>query len=120
MTAAQLDVRAEPATGQPFDVWLSQELLARGTGDSMARFALTYLNSGSTDPNGLPSLIAPRYNVTDPEAIFRLREPQLLNWAKNLEALSTVAGMVMPGIRELTEPEQRNLRRVYRKLYRKA
>jgi hypothetical protein len=122
MTAAQLAVRAEPATGQSFQGWLSEELSLRGTGGNMSRFALTHLNLDSIDPNSLLllSLIAPRYSVTDPEAVFRLKEPQLLNWANNLHALSTVAGMIIPGIRELTEPEQRNLRHVYRKLYRKA
>src|SRR6266404_5584550 len=115
----QLAVKAEPATGQSFQGWLSEELSACGTGGA-SLFTLTYSNASSDDPEGLPSLIARRCGITDPEAGFRLQEPQLLNWVSNLRGLSAVAGMIIPGIRELTEPEQRNLRRVYWKLYRKA
>lgn len=111
----QLAVRAEPATGQSFDCWLNEELSACGTGGT-SLFKLTYLNASES----LPSLIAQQYNITDPEAGFRLREPQLLNWARNLHGLNTVAGMMIPGIRELTGAEQRNLRNIYQKLYRKA
>jgi len=115
----QLAVKAEPATGQSFQGWLSQELSASGTG-GVSLFTLTYLNASSHDPEGLPSLLARRCGITDPEASLRLQEPQLLNWARNLHGLSAVAGMIIPGIRDLTEPEQRSLRHVYRKLYRKA
>jgi hypothetical protein len=115
----QLAARAVPATGQSFQGWLSEELSSCGTG-GVSLFTLTYLNASSNDPEGLPSLIVHRCGVTDPQAAFRLQEPQLLNWAKNLDGLSTMAGMIIPGIRGLTEPEQRNLRHVYRKLYRKA
>jgi hypothetical protein len=111
----QFAVRTEPATGQSFDCWLSEELSACGTGGT-SLFTLTYFHASE----GLPSVIAQRYNVTDPEAGFRPREPQLFNWAKNYQKLNTVAGMIIPGIRELTGAEQSNLRSVYQKLYRKA
>jgi len=109
-----LPVRAQPAIGQSFNCWLSEELSACGTGGTL--FTLTYLNASE----GLPSVIARHFNITDPEAGFRPREPQLFNWARNLEELNTVAGMIIPGIRELTGAEQRNLRNIYQKLYRKA
>ena len=116
----QLPVRAEPATGQSFECWLSEELSACGTGGTGGRslFTLTYLNASMG--NDLPSLIAHRHSVTDPEAGFRLKEPQLLDWVRNLHGLNAVAGMIIPGIRELTAPEQRNLRTIYSKLYRRA
>lgn len=115
MAPAQFAVRAEPATGQSFDCWLTEELSTCGTGCT-SLFTLTYLNANE----GLPSVIARHYNVTDPHAGFRAREPELLNWARNLQELNTVAGMIIPGIRELTGAEQRNLRGIYQKLYRKA
>jgi hypothetical protein len=74
----------------------------------------------ATLSDALPSVIASRLDVTDPQAGLRLKEPQLLNWSRNLHGLNTVAGMIIPGLREITEPEQRNLRNIYRKLYRKA
>lgn len=76
--------------------------------------------AASVDLDSLASLVAYRRCITDPEAGFRLREPELLNWTKNLHDLNAVTGVILPGIRELTEPEQRNLRGVYQKLYRKA
>lgn len=115
----QLAVGAQPATGQSFECWLNEELSARGTG-SVSLFKLTYWQTDSNDQQSLPSLIARRHNVTDPEAGFRFKQGELLSWTKDLHSLNTVAGMIFPGIRELTEPEQRNLRNVYRKLYRKA
>jgi hypothetical protein len=90
-----------------------------GTG-GLSLFTLTYSNASLGADEGLPSLIAHRNSVTDPEAGFRLKEPQLLSWVRNRHALNTVAGMIIPGIRELTEPEQRNLRNIYSKLYRRA
>lgn len=74
----------------------------------------------SEEANSLASLIAYRHGITDPDAGFRLREPEMLNWTRNLHDLSVVSRMILPGIRELTEPEQRNLRGIYKKLYRKA
>jgi hypothetical protein len=118
ITPPQLTVRAEPATGQSFECWLTEGLSTSGTG-GVSRFSITY-QANVSESNRLPTLIAHRHGITGPEAGFRLRESELLNWTKNLYALNTVAGMIFPGIRELTEPEQRNLRNIYRKLYRKA
>jgi hypothetical protein len=115
----QFAVRAEPATGQSFDCWLREELSTCGTGDT-SLFRLTYLNTTIVDAEALPSVIARRLDITDPQAGFRVKEPQMLDWSKNLHELNTVAGMIIPGLREITEPEQRNLRHIYRKLYRKA
>jgi hypothetical protein len=114
----QLTVRAEPATGQSFECWLNEGLSTSGTG-CLSRYTLTYQASIS-EWNEVPSLIAHRHGITDPEAGIRLKESELLSWTKNLHGLNTVAGMIFPGIRELTEPEQRNLRNIYRKLYRKV
>jgi hypothetical protein len=119
MATPQLAVRANPATGQSIVCWLDEELSTSGTG-GMSLFTVTYSQVDLAEPNSLPSLIAYRHGITDPEAEFRLKEPELLNWTKNLHDLNVVAGMILPGIRELTEPEQRNLRSIYRKLYRKA
>lgn len=119
MMATHLAVRAEPATGQSFECWLKEELSTSGTG-SMSLFTLTYSQADLSESNSLPSLVALRHGMTDPGAGFRLRQPELLNWTKNLHGLNAVAGMILPGIRQLTEPEQRNLRAVYRKLYRKV
>lgn len=116
---AQLTFGTEPATGQSFECWFNEELSARGTG-GVSYVTLTYLQADSNDPESLPSLIARRDSVTDPEAGFRFKHDELLGWTKNLHGLSAVATMIFPGIRPLTEPEQRNLRNLYRKLYRKA
>lgn len=118
MATPHLAVRTEPATGQSFECWLNEEASFSGTG--MSLFILTYSQAASSESNRLPSLIAHRHGITDPGAGFRLREPELLNWTKNLHGLNAVATMILPGIRQLTEPEQRNLRGIYRKLYRKA
>jgi len=114
----QPTVRTEPATGQSFECWLGEGLSAYGTGAAL-QFTITYYPS-VVEPSRLPSLIAHGYGITDPEAGFRLKEGELLDWTKNLHALNTVASVIFPGIRELTEPEQRNLRSIYRKLYRKV
>lgn len=117
---AQLTVGTEPATGQSFECWFNEELSARGTGGA-SHVTLTYLQADSSnDLEGLPLLIARRNSVTDPEASFRFKHGELLGWTKNLHKLSAVATMIFPGIRPLTEPERRNLRNLYRKLYRKA
>lgn len=147
MAPGLVAARMERATGQSFECWLSEAVSTFGTG-SMAVFSLTpsqevsavplfsllfsqafsdeplLLLTGSqeisTEPNTLPALIVTRQGVTDPEARFRLREPALLNWTRNLHDLNVVTGMILPGMRELTEPEQRNLRGIYKKLRRKA
>lgn len=82
--------------------------------------ALTDSEMVSAGPNSLASLIAYGRSTTDPEARLRLRKPELLDWTKSLHDLSTVTRMILPGIRELTEAEQRNLRGIYKKLRRKA
>ena len=115
----QLTVGTQPATGQSIECWLNEELSASGTG-AVSLFKLKYFHADSNDPQSLPSLIAQRQNLTDPEAGFRFKQGELLSWTKDFHSLSTVAAMIFPGIRELTEPEQRNLRSIYRKLYRKA
>ena len=115
----QISVRAQPATGQSFECWLNEELSATGTG-GVALFTLTYSQANPGDPQSLPSLIAHRQNVTDPDAGLRFRQRELLTWMKDFRSLNRVAAMMFPGIRELTEPEQRSLRSFYRKLYRKA
>jgi hypothetical protein len=116
IATTQLAASSQPATGQSFECWLNEELSATGT-DGVSLFELTYMQAGF---HGLPSLIAHRHEVTDPGAGLRLKEPELLSWFKNLHELSAVGGMIIPGIRELTPPEQSNLRSIYRKLYRKA
>jgi hypothetical protein len=117
MATPQLAVR--PATGQSFKCWLTEELATSGTG-GMSRFTLMCPRRDSAEPDSLQLLIACRHGITDPEAGFRLAKPEMLNWTKNLQSLNIVAGVILPGIRELTESEQSNLRGVYRKLYRKA
>ena len=119
IATTQQTVGTQPATGQSFDCWLNEELSARGTGD-VSHVTLTYLRPDSIDVGSLASLIARRHSVTDPEAGFRFKHGELLGWTKNLHELSAAATMIFPGIRPLTEPEQRNLRNLYRKLYRKA
>lgn len=114
IAGAPLAVSSQPATGQSFQCWLNAELSACGTGITFP-FKLKY----SIDPDDLPA-VTYWCDVTDPEAGSRLKQSELLNWTKNLHALNVVAGIIIPGIRELTEPEQHNLRNIYRKLYRKA
>jgi hypothetical protein len=116
IAAVQIPASAQPATGQSFECWLNEELAATGTG-GVSLFELTYLQA---DFHTLPSLMARRLEVTDPQAGLRTRASELLEWTKNLHDLNAVGAMVIPGIREMSASEQSNLRGVYRKLFRKA
>jgi hypothetical protein len=119
MQAVQLAVRPEPATGQSFECWLNEQLSASGTG-GLSFFKLTYRSPAWAEPDVLPFLIAHSQTITDPGAGSRMKDAELLNWTRNVHSLTAAVKIIVPGIRELTEPEQRNLRGIYRKLYRKA
>lgn len=60
-------------------------------------------------------------NITDPNAQTRFsRRSPVEEMAQNLGSLSAAAKIIIPGLRDLTAPEQANLRHYYKKLYRKV
>jgi hypothetical protein len=121
-------VLRERATGQSAPMWFGDkmELAEKGlTGEAV----LIVLNSdpflgnalGFYPSDPLEQLTVTYYTgMTDPDANFRVRDSHLLAWSQNLSNLGTVARMVIPGLRELTQPEQDGLRQYRKRLFRKV
>ncbi len=59
-------------------------------------------------------------SVTDPNAQKRVIDPYFPDMVRNLAQLALVAKAMVPDLRDMTAAERSNLRRYYRKLYRKA
>lgn len=57
--------------------------------------------------------------TTDPGAQNRSQKNHFFEWSRNLAQLSAVAQKIIPELRPMTVPEQRNLGKYYDKLYRK-
>lgn len=109
----------EPPTGMSIQAWLAESYSDRLTGQS-AQLGWVHYTLYSQQSEVSPYVYVINTVATDPGASHRAREIGLADWSRNLAHLTTTAKAVIPGLRDLTPPERKNLRQYYRTLYRKA
>lgn len=115
--ALLIDTREKP-TGESLQAWLNQELSSCRTGQSKSINLVYHTSSNFHMSDSLDVLICGSPS-TDPGANLKFRETYLVEWSQNLSQLSAAARAIIPGLRNLTNSERKNLQHYYRKLYRK-
>jgi hypothetical protein len=110
----------EPQTGVSIPMWFDQTVADQLTGES-APSGVLYCNSLHEYSHGAEFHAQVwDFALTDAGASQRTRQVGVVDWSRNLAGLTAVAEAVIPGLREPSPAERKNLRQYYRKLFRKA
>jgi hypothetical protein len=121
MTTLAVSEFADRGTGIRSYDWLGAQF--EDTGSRTSRFlpaSIIYFVHDLRPDAAQSYLIDRAESVTDPNAQKRFIGPGLTQMAQSLSQLANIAGVVIPGLREMAPAERANLRQYYKRIYRKA